>query len=138
MDLRSSILLCLFQCIRSEAFLITLHLTVVVLGALKEASDLREINEDLHLTHSIVETLVTVLVMVIRHVSAWHAFKELKKLRHKVEYIDLHHGEKTRSKVLKKILKGYSVVSVAMTLFAVICFFSFSLLGPPWLDHFVQ
>ena len=129
MDLRSSILLCLFQCIRSEAFLITLHLTVVVLGALKEALDLREVNEDLHLAHSIVETLVTVLIMVIRHVSAWHAFKELKKLRHKVEYIDLHHGEKTRSKVLKKILKGYSVVSVAMTLFAVICFFLFLFLA---------
>ena len=99
---------------------------------MKEALDLREVNEDLHLARSIVETLVTVLIMVKRHVSAWHAFKELKKLRHKVEYIDLNHGEKTRSKVLKKILKGYSVISVFMTLLAVICFFLFLLAHLGW------
>ena len=98
---------------------------MVVLGALKEALDLRTVAEDIHLAQSIVETLVTVLILIIRHVSAWHAFKKLKKLRHKVEYIDLKRGIKTRSRTLKKLLKGYSAISVIMTVFAVVCFFLF-------------
>ncbi len=113
------------QFVRAEAFLLTLHTTVIVLGVLKEALDLRDVAEDIHLAHSLVETLATILIIVIRHVSAWHAFKGLKKIRHEVEYIDINVGVKTRSRVLKKILKGYSVISVLMVLFAVVCFLVF-------------
>ncbi len=118
-----------FQCIRAELFLVSLHMLVIVLGVLKEALDLRQVAEDLHFAHSLVETIATVLIIVIRHVSAWHAFKKIKRTRRKTEHVDVDLGIKTRSRSLKVQLKCYSVVSVMIALFAVVCFVLFYFLA---------
>ncbi len=55
--------------VRSEAFLITLHISVIVLGAVKEALDYRDFAEDLELAHSLGEVFVTLLIVLIRSVS---------------------------------------------------------------------
>ncbi len=107
----------------------SLHLTVVLLGCLKEALDLREEAEDIHFAHSFVETLVAVLIIIIRIVSAWYAFKQIKKHRHKVEHVDVAAGVKTRSRVLKHLLKAYTVNGIFFVLFAIACFLLFFFLA---------
>ena len=51
---------------RSEAFLIVLHIGVIILGAVKEALDMRDYAEDLELAHSLMETFITLLIILIR------------------------------------------------------------------------
>ena len=102
-----------------------LHLTVVVLGVLKECLNLRTVSKEAHFWHSVVETFITILIIIIRHVSAWHAFKQLKIQRHKVEHVDPKLGVKTRSRALKRLLKCYTTLAIFLILLAIVCFILF-------------
>ena len=102
-----------------------LHLTVVVLGVLKECLNLRTVPKEAHFWHSVVETFITILIIIIRHVSTWHAFKQLKIQRHKVEYVDPKLGVKTRSKALKRLLKCYTALVIFLILLVIVCFILF-------------
>ena len=75
----------LWDIIRAEAFLLTLHVLVVVLGSLKEALDLAVVAEDLHIAHSVLETVVTVIIVSIRMASARHGMAEIKVHRVRME-----------------------------------------------------
>ena len=114
-----------FQIFRSQAFLLMLHLAVVVLGVLKECLNLRTVSEEAHFWHSVVETFIAILIIIIRHVSAWHAFKQLKIQRNKVEYVDPKLGVKTRSTALKRLLKCYTTFAIFLILLVIVCFILF-------------
>ena len=69
-----------------EPFVLTLHITVLVLGVLKEALNLRTVDEDIHLIHSIVETVAACLVVVSRLAGAWSIYHDSKKHRTQTQY----------------------------------------------------
>ena len=67
--------------IRSEAFLYSLHMTAILLGGLKEGMDLRkdEDDADIHLEASIIETIATLMLILIRTVNAYRNYQVFKR-----------------------------------------------------------
>ena len=113
----------LWDVVRSEAFLLTLHVSVLILGVLKEALNLREVDEDLHLVHSVVETFVSCNLAIIRIVSAWHAFKDLRLKRKDFEVISDHHTLPLAG--LRKALVFFTSVATVLIIGDIIAFFIF-------------
>ena len=74
-----------WQIVSSEAVVFSLHLTALSLGALKEALDFREAAEDVHLAFSIVETIITCLVITMRVVGVRTLYFGVKK--HVIRYL---------------------------------------------------
>ncbi len=97
-------------------------MVVIVLGCLKEALNMRRDSPQIHFIHSLVETLVACIVILVRQVSAWHAYKQLKIYRHKVEYVDKENGVKVRNRVIRKLLIIYSVVFALILIFNITAF----------------
>lgn len=86
----------------------------------------------IHFVHSLVETLVTCLVVIVRQVSAWHGYKRLKDHRHNVEYIDAKKSGKTKSRAAQTIVEVYTIVFamvLAFNILAFLCFYFFAHLG---------
>ena len=75
----------IWDIIRAEAFLLTLHIAVVALGSVKEALSFDEVAEDLHIAHSVLETVVTVIIVSIRMASARHGMDEVQTHRMRME-----------------------------------------------------
>ncbi|ELT92169.1 hypothetical protein CAPTEDRAFT_215030 [Capitella teleta] len=122
--------------IRSEAFLFSLHLTALGLGVVKEAANYREEEEVLHLIHSIIETLVSILLVTVRIVSGWTAFYYITKQVYKIERLkgssttNLH--DIIQGQSLRRWLKLYTFGGVLLDLFLVgtfVCFYFFAHLG---------
>ncbi len=117
----------LYEFVSAEAFLLTLHLTAVILGVVKEAMDMRTYAEDLEMAHSLAEIVVTVLLIVLRIVQAYRRFAELKDNAYELEYIspDEVQEEDVRGKGLKRWLNGITLLGVLLILLAVACFVAF-------------
>ena len=125
----------LWAFIRSEAFLFSLHMTALVLGVIKEAANYREEAEILHLVHSIIETVVSILMVVIRVVSGWTAFYHVKKSVGKVEKLNEHEDRpkhQVQGVALKRWLKLFTLGGVLLLVFLIasfLCFYFFAHLG---------
>ena len=60
---RETLVKLLLSIVKSEVFLLTLHLTALTLGVVKTCIKREEIDEDIELIHTILETLVVVFVV---------------------------------------------------------------------------
>lgn len=118
---------------RSEAFLFTLHMTALVLGAVKEAANFRQEQEDLHLIHSVIETFVSILMVSVRVASCWTAFYHIKKgakryekLPERDENYKKHH---VQGHSLKHYLIAFTGLGVFLLLFLISTFLTFYFLA---------
>ncbi len=86
---------------------------------MKEALDL---DKEIHTIHSTVETLVACLVIIIRQLSAWKGYKQIKEHRGKMEYVDINKGGKTKSRAIEQMMKAYTVVFMLILSFNIAAF----------------
>lgn len=115
----------LWTIISSEAAIFTLHMTVLVLGVAKEALDLRTVNEDLHLIHSAIETLLTILTIVIRVVSVRGKSKLIKGHVTSLEYVEDPTSVIIQGQGLRNWLHRFYLLGVILIVIVVTCFLLF-------------
>ena len=119
-----------FQLVRSEAFLICLHIGAIVLGVTKEALDYRHNEaEDLEIAHTTAETTAVILIIVIRIVSIWHKRREIIEIRKEVEHMDEHMLEQMHGGALTSLCITFTVVAVIMAVFALVTLILFYFLA---------
>jgi hypothetical protein len=124
---RETAKLCLWNFIKSEAFLFSLHIIALALGAAKEAMDIRRISDDLELIHSLVETFVAFLMITIRMIVNWYAFKVLKDTAYKFEHFSSD-SKKLRGGALKHWRNVVIAIGVMMLALIITCFILFKFL----------
>ncbi len=95
------------------------HILVIILGCMKEALDL---DKEIHTIHSTVETIVACLVIIVRQLSAWKGYKDIKVHRSKMEYIDTNKGGQIKSLAIEQMMKAYTVVFMVILSFNIIAF----------------
>ena len=121
----------LWSIISSEAFMFSLHITVLILGVTKEALDLRTVDEDLHLVHSLLETIVTLLTIAVRIAVVRSKFKNLRDVVTPMEHVDDlssdFRGEGLRKRVYRFYFLGIFLIIVCVTCF--LCFYFLVHLG---------
>lgn len=115
----------LWAIIRSEAFLFSLHMTALALGAIKEAADFRKEAETLHLVHSVIETFVSILLVVVRVISGWTAFYFLEKKVGKMERFKRDSKYRIQGRSLKRWLRLFTLGGVIIVIFLITTFFCF-------------
>ena len=76
---------CVWDVIRSERFLISLHVITLAIGSIKSVIKLKEIDADLERIHAGLEIALTVLIVAIRLVSVVYHCNEVEELRKKFE-----------------------------------------------------
>jgi len=114
----------LWICLTCEPFLLTLHMTALILGVLKEALNLRTVDEDLHMIHSIIETFVACLVVVTRIAAVWGSYRTCKRDQRDIEYSErdsLHDDFSS----MRRVVVLFTVFAVFLILFAVAAFLVF-------------
>ncbi len=74
-------------CIRSEIFLLHLHILIIVFGLLKVFVHTQYDHIELHLIHAVIETTLACSVVIIRAFLGKEKFHEIKETRLKVEYV---------------------------------------------------
>ncbi len=113
----------MWNLIRAEAFVLSLHMSVLVLGVMKEALNLRTVDEDLHLIHSVIETFVSCVVVVIRIASTRHGVKELHEKRESNEVV----GSTTNieAKDINREVTIFTVFAISLILADWAAFFMF-------------
>jgi len=102
----------LWDIFRGEAFLLTLHTTITILGAVKVILKLHEVDEDIELLHSCLETIASTVILIIRFVAARHGFKEIKEYR---SHMEIHADEEKEDGTilqLRKYVRMFQIVSV--------------------------
>ena len=76
---------CLWDVIRSEKFLISLHVITLAIGSIKTVIKIKEIDEDLEKIHAGLEVALTILIVTIRLVSVVYHCHKLEDVRQKFE-----------------------------------------------------
>ncbi len=122
---RTSIGKALWAVISSETLVFGLHITVLVFGVAKEALNLREVDEDLYLVHSLIETFVTILLIAIRVNTARVQFRSLRYHITGVEHVEDTSSASVRGKALRKWLLVYYVMAALLLVIPVTCFLLF-------------
>ena len=110
--------------ISSEAFMLSLHITVLILGVAKEALDLRTVDEDLHLIHSLLETIVTLLTIAIRIAVVRYIFKNLSDTVTPMEHVEDPSSD-IRGEALRKWLYRFYFLGIFLIIVCVTCFLCF-------------
>ena len=121
---RKSVKSCLWNFISSEAFLFTLHVATIVLGAVKEALNMRTVAEVLHLVHSVIETFLALLQTLIRLISAWMSYRALRQDMYRLEHVDPEMYD-CRGRNLRVWLNVVTAICVTMMVGVVVCFLVF-------------
>lgn len=106
--------------IRSEIFLLVLHLTVVTLGLVKVFIHDPIEDADLHLLHSVMETFLTCVHLIIRAFHGKDLFHVVKELRLRAEVV-LVEGD-TRSAAIKFWIFFQISMSFVLCTFAIVTF----------------
>ena len=104
----------IWDIIRSEAFLLTLHVAVIALGSAKEALSFAEVSEDLHIAHSVLETVVTVIIVSIRMASARHGMSAIQEHRARMEV--WNRWDDPTSEWLERCVRQFIIVSAVLVL----------------------
>ena len=110
--------------IRSEIFLLALHLIVITVGLLKIFIHDAVSEEGLHLAHAVIETVLTCMQVIIRSFLGKDRFHEIKELRMRAEVV-LVDGD-TRSTAVKfwiffQIFMSFVLCTLAISVF-VLCY----------------
>ena len=114
-----------WQLISSEAVIFTLHIIVLSLGVAKEALDLRVVAEDVHLAHSLVETFITCLVIVIRVCGVRQLYMTIKQHVIQVEYVSDPHSTQIHGRKMVLWLRVIYALGGFLILLSVACFILF-------------
>ena len=114
----------LWSIISSETFMFSLHITALILGVTKEALDLRTVDEDLHLIHSLLETIMALLTIAVRIAVVHSKFKNLNDAVTPMEHVDdLSSG--IRDEALRKWLHRFYFLGIFLIIVCVTCFLCF-------------
>ena len=122
--------------LRSELFLLAIHVTVITVGMLKIFIHDAISDRELHLTHAVLETILTCVQVIIRSFIGKDKFHEIKDLRLRAEVVLLD-GD-ARSKAIKawiffQIFMSFVLCTLAISIF-VVCYL-YSHLGWIVLSH---
>ena len=98
--------------VKSEPFLLTMHLTALVFSVLKRTIRDVEIDANLELVHACLETFVAVMSLVIRIASGHEKFHEEKVVRKEIEHLP----DSGRTHTLKRMMKIFYIVGVLLIL----------------------
>ncbi|CAD5111486.1 unnamed protein product [Dimorphilus gyrociliatus] len=114
--------------VTSEPFILTLHLTAVILGVLKILLEVREKNgEEIEEAHSALECIGVCIVLGLRTWIINNNFHEIKTLRINIEKAD--EKDTIRGQKLKVFVRIYSAIMIFFCLTSIGCTIAFKLLA---------
>ena len=107
---RSSVLRTVWQFVKSEPFLLTLHIAALLFSVLKRTIPDVEIDEQMEWVHSFLETAVAVMSLLIRIAAGYEKFHEEKVVRNEIE----HCTDSVRTHTLKVMMRVFYIVGVLL------------------------
>lgn len=90
---------CIWHIFKSELMLFVLHMSTLVFGVFKEALDMRHVDdrESFHLAHTVIETIVTLLIIILRMINTRMGYIEVQVTVQRLQHFDPVHEPHLRA-----------------------------------------